>query len=153
MKRDRKKDFNNCYSILENGCWFWNKYKNKKGYGSFYYMGETLAHRSSYLIHNGNIPEGNLVCHSCDNPSCVNPKHLWVGTNSDNQIDCVLKGRAKRNTPCGEKNHLTKLSYEQVLEIRKHYSNGVMQKEIALIFNTDQSNISYIVNNKTRIYA
>jgi hypothetical protein len=74
-------------------CWEWQGAKNKQGYGMFSYMGKTLgAHRFSALI-NGIDIENKCVCHKCDNPSCVNPNHLFSGTHQDNTNDMVSKGR------------------------------------------------------------
>lgn len=79
---------------VKSGCWEWKGYTLKKGYGRFMAMGhQILAHRYSYLHLVGEIPEGMQVCHRCDNPCCVNPGHLFLGSNSDNQIDSVKKGR------------------------------------------------------------
>ena len=75
-------------------CWLWTASKTKEGYGYFRFDGAMRkAHRMSWLLTNGEIPEGMLVCHTCDNPSCVNPKHLWLGTNRDNMDDMNAKGR------------------------------------------------------------
>jgi hypothetical protein len=70
-------------------CWIWNA-ANKDGYGRF---GRKYAHRISFEWHIGKIPEGLFVCHHCDNPSCVNPEHLFVGSNLDNVLDMISKGR------------------------------------------------------------
>lgn len=74
-----------------NTCWKWRGAKLKHGYGR--YSGGLLAHRITYELLVGPIPEGLLVLHSCDNPECTNPKHLFLGTHSDNAKDMVLKGR------------------------------------------------------------
>lgn len=77
-------------------CWFRIGSKFANGYGRFHQNHKALrAHRFSWTLHNGKIPEGLIVCHECDNPLCVNPKHLWLGTNADNNIDTVKKGRHK----------------------------------------------------------
>lgn len=76
------------------GCWLWTASKNRQGYGYFRFDGKMMkAHRMAWLLVHGEIPEGMLVCHTCDNPSCVNPEHLWLGTNQDNQNDMNAKGR------------------------------------------------------------
>lgn len=78
----------------ETGCWEFQGVYNKKGYGLLRFKGERwLAHRFSYMYYKGPIPRGMMVCHSCDNPKCVNPNHLFLGTNSDNMRDMSLKGR------------------------------------------------------------
>jgi hypothetical protein len=76
-------------------CWLWTGDKNLKGYGIHYWgqRNRMLAHRFSYELAKGPIPEGLLVCHSCDVPNCVNPDHLWVGTTQDNARDAAAKGK------------------------------------------------------------
>ena len=77
-------------------CWEWQAQLSKAGYGCFNYKrGKTpLAHRISFMLKNGYLPDPEvLVCHSCDNPKCVNPRHLWLGDNRANHEDCVAKGR------------------------------------------------------------
>jgi len=72
--------------------WPWSK--DQKGYGALYINGTKIqAHRAAYRLHVGKIPRGMLICHKCDNPKCINPKHLFAGTPSDNLRDCVKKGR------------------------------------------------------------
>lgn len=77
----------------ENGCWEFTGFKNLKGYGKLRSSGQQLAHRVSWVIHNGDIPKGMLVCHKCDNPPCCNPDHLFLGTAKDNAHDAIKKGR------------------------------------------------------------
>lgn len=99
------------------GCWQWKAGFNTYGYGLFKELGKTIgAHRFSYKLFIGSIPKGLLVCHTCDNRACVNPKHLWIGTEYDNAQDCVKKGRQTR--ACGVKNGHSKLTEQQVKEIR-----------------------------------
>ena len=75
-------------------CWEWQAARNAHGYGQFSVSGKTRpAHRVSYVIAHGAIPDGYLICHHCDNPSCVRPAHLFAGTQSDNRRDCIRKGR------------------------------------------------------------
>ena len=79
------------------GCWLWNGAKFENGYGAFSYRNKTVrAHRWSYNYWVGPIPDGLLVCHRCDTPACVNPDHLFVGTQRDNLDDREQKGRTLR---------------------------------------------------------
>lgn len=77
-------------------CWLWTAYKNNNGYGMFWLNGKLLlSHRISFTFYKEEIPEGLNICHTCDNPGCVNPKHLFLGSQKDNIKDMCLKGRAK----------------------------------------------------------
>lgn len=100
-------------------CWNWIKDLDKKGYGQIhdYKNGKRVtraAHRVSYEINKGEIPQGMIVCHSCDNRKCVNPNHLWIGTTQDNINDKLKKNRGLY----GSKHQNSKLTEEDVLEIR-----------------------------------
>ena len=98
-------------------CWEWTGGKNRKGYGNIRVNGKTVsAHRLSYFLSNGDIPDGLFVCHTCDNPGCVNPKHLWTGTVSDNAKDMYRKGRGPDFV--GEKNPRAKLNPDDIKWIR-----------------------------------
>ena len=92
-------------------CIITNAYKDRDGYGRI--RGEG-AHRLAYINYYGPIPKGMVVLHTCDNPSCVNPQHLKLGTHKDNMEDMVAKGRST----AGMKNHTAKLTDHDVLDIR-----------------------------------
>jgi len=105
------------------------------------------SHRLAWELTFGAIPKGLLVCHHCDNPSCCNPGHLFLGTNKDNTQDKINKGRS--NHLLGEKHQNSKLTTDEVIQIRKLYTTGKFtQVSLASQFNTCLQNISDIVNHK-----
>lgn len=106
------------------------------------------AHRYSYKYHYGSIPNGLYICHKCDNPPCVNPKHLYAGTQSDNLKDAANKNRRVYTSRQGSKNNLSKLKEIDVLKIRS-LSKNKTYKEIANMFNVDPTNIGYIIRRRT----
>lgn len=127
----------------EKGCWVWTGLKNKQGYGRMTIKKkDKLAHRFSWEMYFGDIPDGMFVCHKCDNPPCVNPKHLFVGTRFDNARDMVSKGRNRDDK--GSKHPSAKLTEEQVLLIRKRLEAGEMQINLAKEFNVHKCTISMI---------
>lgn len=76
-----------------NNCWIWTANKDKDGYGIIYVNKNVRSHRYSWILHNGKIPDKRMICHKCDTPSCVNPKHLYAGTHADNADDRKNKGK------------------------------------------------------------
>lgn len=207
--RQRARFHRKYFKCTESGCWIWKCGTNKDGYG-FFYIGKKqyLAHRVSYCAHKGVINNWLFVCHNCpsgDNPSCVNPDHLWLGTHQDNMDDMARKGRrptgdlhhARRRPECmargdrngsrlhperlkrgdnhpshlhperlargdkhGSKTHpecvlradkspCAKLTWDQVKEIRKIYSEGgVSQRALASVYHVTQPLIGYIVRQE-----
>lgn len=108
------------YKVAKNGCWEWIGGKDPDGYGTFRgeHLGQSFkrAHRWSWAYHNNQkVPAGASVCHSCDNPACVNPEHLWVGSTLENQRDKWAKGRG--GIPFGENASRAKLTEEQARAI------------------------------------
>lgn len=132
-------------------CWEWTACKDGHGYGQIGYQGTYVkAPRISWLLHFGPIPEGEgyhgtCVCHECDNPGCVNPNHLFLGTNQDNVDDKKQKGRDGRSP--GEKNGMVKLTAEQVKEIRA-IGSSMLQRQIAARYGVEQTSISMILRRK-----
>jgi hypothetical protein len=113
--------------ITETGCWIWIKSTDKDGYGYITVNKVSeRAHRMSYRIHKGEIPQGMCVCHTCDTPECVNPDHLFLATNQENTADKVRKGRQSRQGPkggvTGENNPNAKLTKDDVVFILDNYS-------------------------------
>ena len=127
-------------------CWEWQARKDKHGYGLTFYNEENwFAHRIAWIVANGAIPDGQCVLHRCDNPSCVNPSHLFLGTRADNHADMVEKGRNK-NPQKPVRGHGAKLSQEEVEEIELLIEDG-FDKWIILgeygICNTTYYHIKY----------
>lgn len=132
------------------GCWRWSGRTDAGGYGVFYWgpngRAHRRAHRVSYAAFVGD-PGDLHVCHRCDNPGCVNPEHLWLGTAKDNHRDKVAKGRS--NPRCGEQHPSVKLSKADALAIRARCAAGESQREVARSFKVSQPAVSYIVRHLT----
>ncbi|KKN74829.1 hypothetical protein LCGC14_0387220 [marine sediment metagenome] len=117
---------------LPDECWEWQGNIDKNGYGRFNMMKHTyFAHQTAYLLHYGERPSGINVCHHCDNPACVNPYHLFIGTQADNVADCIAKGR-KTNPPkhIGSKHPHSKLTEDDVKQIRILRADGLTYRAI-----------------------
>lgn len=124
-------------------CWEWQGTRNALNYGHFRIRHKTAkAHRVAWMICNGDIPKGLFICHACDNPPCVNPAHLWIGTELENIKDRDTKKRVAH----GEKHYNCKLSDADILTI---FNAKGTQKAIAEKFGIDQSWVSDIKNKKT----
>lgn len=124
------------------GCWLWNGSRNNKGYGDIAAGSgkHMLAHRVSWQIHFGELPHKIGVLHRCDTPACVNPNHLFLGTQKVNMIDCKTKGR----TIFGEKNPMAKLTEPQVIEIIRLVKAGFSHAVVAHQFEVSTSTVSLI---------
>jgi hypothetical protein len=107
-----------------------------------------LAHRFSWELHNGPIPNKLDCLHKCDNPSCVNPEHLFIGTALDNVRDMDTKGRRVNSSSTGESNGFSKLTEQQVREMRQRFANGEKRASLAKSFGIDPTNVWLIVKRK-----
>lgn len=128
------------------GCWNWTGSRNSDGYGQFRCDGKARkAHRVSFVIANGGIRDGLCVCHRCDNPSCVNPEHLFAATHQVNMKDCAKKGRMHLGEKCAN----SKLTAGDVIEIRRAYHAGETQHSIGRRYGISQVTVFKIVNRRT----
>lgn len=130
-------------------CWTWTACVFNSGYGKFYRDRDcrtAYAHRFSYELHVGTIPDGMFVCHRCDNPKCVNPAHLFVGTNADNVADMVAKGRQSGHP--GESNGRAKLTEHSVRAIRELYGTGPTKAALAKLFGVSESQIRRVISRE-----
>jgi len=152
---DKKKDLLSKILIIGE-CWVWQRQVRKNfphGVTSFRFNGRETkhqAHRVAYILWKGKIPESLFVLHQCDNPRCINPDHLHLGTQKDNIREMRERGRAKDETrgSKGEKHHKSKLKDEDILKIRKLRSEGYTGTKLAQMFGVTNPMIYYICNNK-----
>lgn len=129
------------------GCWEWVGFIRPNGYGQF--GRKEKAHRASFRLNNGQIPDGMCVLHRCDNRSCVNPKHLFLGTQTENIHDMNRKGRGRQGGPSGERAYQSKLTDDAIAEIRstpKWRGSGIW---LAKKFDVTPQAICYARNGKS----
>lgn len=132
------------------GCWNWEAGKGRDGYGQFW-LDEKLqpAHRIAYQIYIGEAPDGLCVCHHCDNPSCVNPAHLFLGTYADNSHDRDTKDRGVHPDNSGENSGTAKLTEEDIQTIRMMSVKGARNLDLAKQFGVSPGAISHIICGRT----
>lgn len=131
-------------------CWVWTACRAKGGYGSVVIHGKsTLAHRASWALTYGSPPADMEVCHHCDNPACVRPDHLFLGTHSDNMSDMTTKCRRKNLGAPGSRHGAAKFTEAQVHSLRQRYAaGGVTQEQLAAESGVKQSTISRILSRE-----
>lgn len=133
-------------------CWEWTAALSPYGYGKYYVSGDAVrpAHRVSYAMNIGAIPDGLCVCHKCDNRKCVNPRHLFLGTIGDNNRDTLSKGRwnASARGSAGAANCKAKLTDAEALLIAQRYNQGLPLKEIARLSGVSPAAVQRIVYGK-----
>ena len=137
------------YKVAPNGCWICTSHsKNSDGYPRIRRNGKSqYLSRFLYEQKNGPIPEGLVMRHKCDNPACVNPDHLEVGTQYDNIQDMKKRGRERK--AFGADHYCAKFTEEQVKEILQHGKDGIKQAVIARIYGVSRNVINRIINKKT----
>lgn len=132
-------------------CWIWMACINRHGYGSLKANHRSsLAHRVSWSLANGPIPDGLCVLHRCDVRTCVNPAHLFLGTFADNMADMVAKGRARNNPACGSRCKFARLNEDRVRAIRlARRVDGLSFVELAKRFGVPRQTIGKVCNRVT----
>lgn len=149
VRFDRSDFWANCdRSGGPQACWPWTYGKDPAGYGQGPFGWTRKAHRQAYYLAHGVQPAKGLdVCHSCDNPPCVNPAHLWLGTRSQNILDASRKGRL--NSATGDRHGQSKLTWEAVRLIRARHAKGTSQGRLAAEYGVSQVAIHFVITRKT----
>lgn len=126
----------------QNGCILWNGFLDNKGYAC---LGNIKAYRLSYELFRGAFNKSLFVCHKCDNPQCINPNHLFLGTHQENMDDMKIKGRGH----LGEKHGMAKLTNEEVLEMRKMFECGnISMRKLGRLFGVAYATARNIIKRK-----
>ena len=144
-------------------CWIWTGAKNQRGYGHFGPATRLVvrSHRFAWGLVNGQVPEGLQVLHSCDMRACCNPKHLHLGTNWENRLESVQRGRTPRGdrhpsrrhpekVPRGEGHVLSRLTDARVRVIREEYLSGVRARDLAILFGISRRTVSDVCHHTWR---
>lgn len=135
-------------------CWPWVASKNRHGYGQISqswpggYCRPFLAHRVSYMLANGELPDDLVVLHKCDNPACVNPAHLGLGTQADNLADAARKGRMRNAGLRGSRHHWSKITEADVRAIRNRVATGESHAGVAKAYSLTPSAVTAIWKRK-----
>lgn len=138
-------------------CWPWVGTRFPNGYGQFVVTSSrrAVAHRVAFQLAVGPVPDGLMVCHECDNPACVNPGHLFAGTQSDNMLDCAMKGRAvgafTSDDSRGEKNANARLTDEAVARLREERAAGARCIDLARRFGISRSHVSNLTRPRSEV--
>jgi len=136
-------------------CWPWARSLNTAGYGNLHFEGDYGAHRVAFRVWRNNgapLPPGALVCHTCDNRSCINPNHLYLGTPKTNMRDKVRRGRC--NSPRGSDHHNAVMTEDTVREIRREYdAGGVTHAELAKKHGVSRATVSRVCGARDRFWT
>lgn len=151
-RRIAESRFHTLYEVnLDNGCWEWISSRNVSGYGTIGVEGKSLlAHRFSWMIRHGvEIAPNQYVCHICDNPPCVNPDHLFLGSHADNMADASKKKRTRGPNFRGEDHGMAVLTENDVRAIRALNGIRVSYAQMARWYGVTEGNIKFIVYRQT----
>lgn len=129
-------------------CWPWTGRRDRGGYGRIWYEGrQAYAHRTAWEMANGPVPTKLSICHTCDNPPCCNPAHLFAGTHRENLQDAGRKGRLGKAR--GERHGNAKLDWGKVAVIHRLRAEGLSEREIAARFDVSQVAIHFVLTGQT----